>query len=119
MKTVFAASGALAAFMLSLSVSAGAQNFYAAVPCGDAVPDKLAALGVKPDSISQSMTEEEWGSHRSAINEDKDVDVFRGYTVWMDMKSCKGRVVMRLSPTCVVRTVYTTGACRIPGVGNW
>ena len=93
---------------LALSAPAGAQYFYPEVPCDRTVPERLSALGVGPADIEKSLTEEIWGFSDLG-------DVFRGWTVWMDLKSCKGQLVVRLSTTCAVTTVYTTGACSLKG----
>lgn len=101
-------AGALAAAAVA-ATPAAAQNFHDELPCDGKVPAKLKQLGVAEADIASSLTEEEW--YRDSVR-----DVFQGWFVWMKMKTCDGRLVMRLSPGCTVQTVYTDGACRIDGV---
>lgn len=84
-------------------------NFTDEVPCGQTVPDRLASVGVDRGNVADYLTEENW-------TRGKDGGTFRGWMVWMNMKSCDGRVVVSLGPTCVVDTVYTTQQCRVDGV---
>lgn len=84
-------------------------NFTNEVPCGPTVPERLARIGVDRANIAEYLTEENW-SHGN------NTDTFLGWTVWMRMKTCDGQVVMSLSPSCVIDTVYTTRQCRIDGV---
>ena len=39
-----------------------------------------------------------------------------GYNAWVDLKSCRGSMVVRLYRNCRVITVYTRHECRVPGV---
>ena len=73
---------------------------------------RLAALGVPPADVAKSLTEEIWNFSDFG-------DVFRGWTVWMDLKSCTGELVVRLSATCSVTTAYTKGGCRVKGVDHF
>lgn len=109
MRIPVAAAGFCLAGCLAAAVPAQAQYFYPELPCDTVVPERLAALGIARTDIEKSLTEEIWGfSDRG--------DVFRGWTVWMDLKSCKGELVVRLSTTCSVTTVYTRGECSLKGV---
>lgn len=38
------------------------------------------------------------------------------YTGWVSLNDCKGNLVIVLSPTSSVRSLYTTGDCSVPGV---
>lgn len=38
------------------------------------------------------------------------------YTGWIAFVDCRGNLVIDLSQTAAVRTIYTTGDCKVPGV---
>lgn len=38
---------------------------------------------------------------------------------WVRFKNCKGNLVVKLSQTCQVDSLYTTGDCEIDGVSNY
>ena len=94
---------------LALPQNATAQNFSTKLPCGATVPDELSKLGIGQKDIRTSLTEADW-------EPGDDSDAFLGWFVWMELKSCTGRFVIRLSSLCVVQSLYTTGQCRIDGV---
>lgn len=41
----------------------------------------------------------------------------QSYTGWVAFTDCRGNLVVDLTQTNAVRALYTTGACRVPGVG--
>lgn len=41
----------------------------------------------------------------------------QSYTGWIAFTDCRGNLVVDLTQTNAVRTLYTTGECRVPGVG--
>lgn len=40
----------------------------------------------------------------------------QSYTGWIAFTDCRGNLVIDLGQTSAVRTIYTTGACKVPGV---
>lgn len=40
----------------------------------------------------------------------------QSYTGWISFTDCRGNLVIDLSQTNAVRTIYTTGDCKVPGV---
>lgn len=40
----------------------------------------------------------------------------QSYTGWISFTDCRGNLVIDLTQTNAVRTIYTTGACKVPGV---
>ena len=41
------------------------------------------------------------------------------YNAWVDLKSCRGKMVVRLYRNCRVIAVYTRDECRVPGVRHF
>ncbi|MBT3977517.1 MAG: hypothetical protein HOE98_13845, partial [Rhodospirillaceae bacterium] len=46
-------------------------------------------------------------------------DFLVGYEAWVDLKQCRGRVVMKLSLQCGIDEAYTKGACKLEGLKNF
>ena len=84
-------------------------NFDDNILCLDAVNRKLADFGVRRDDVQSLLAERHFSTSDYG-------DVYLGWTVWADLKSCDGSLAIRLSEQCDFRTAYTTGACRIRGV---
>lgn len=40
----------------------------------------------------------------------------QSYTGWISFTDCRGNLVIDLTQTAAVRTIYTTGECKVPGV---
>ena len=40
----------------------------------------------------------------------------QSYTGWVAFTDCRGNLVIDLTQTNAVRSIYTTGACTVPGV---
>ena len=38
---------------------------------------------------------------------------------WVGFENCKGNLIVQLSRNCHVTAIYTSGACRIPGVPHF
>lgn len=112
--TKFASLAGVTAIAAALWIAspAAAENFSYELPCGKTVPNKLASLGIAKAQIGETLTEEEW-THNSFA------DVFQGWTVWMQPKTCTGRLVVKLTSLCTVEAVYTTGDCTFKGVPNY
>ncbi|MEH6547267.1 MAG: hypothetical protein V7701_12590 [Sneathiella sp.] len=48
-----------------------------------------------------------------------DSDASESLDGWVSFKSCKGNLVVKLSQTCQVDSLYTTGECKIEGVSDY
>lgn len=84
-------------------------NFDENIVCIATVEKKLADFGVPRSDVRELLAER----HFSASDFG---DVYLGWTVWADLKSCDGSLAIRVSEECHFMTAYTTRTCRIPGV---
>lgn len=72
-----------------------------------AVQAQLARLKVDPARIKSI--------YLAPVGYSQDAPV-QSYTGWISFTDCRGNLVIDLSQTNAVRTIYTTGACKVPGV---
>jgi hypothetical protein len=42
-----------------------------------------------------------------------------GIDAWVRLKSCKGWLVINMSPSCFIRQSYTRGDCHVEGLSNY
>ena len=52
------------------------------------------------------------------INENSS-DEIEGMDAWVRLKSCKGWLIITMSPACYVRQSYTRDDCRVEGLPNY
>ena len=105
MRTIIAALiGALA---LTMALPAAASRLDEAEKAVEAVLDRLGvdrtrikAIFLSPDAHSQDAP-------------------VPSYTGWVSFTDCRGNLVIDLTSTAVPRTIFTTGACRVPGVDGY
>ncbi len=93
---------------LSLTIGSGGS---AERQCGQQVEQELARLGLGPDQVrSISFLEVTKGgrSGRAAI----------GYEAFVNLKSCRGALVIDMTTSCRVRQRYTRHECHLPGLPN-
>lgn len=75
---------------------------HASHVCQDAIADYLESLKIDVDDVtSVNVYVDKPGSGGQPV----------GYTAWVSMKTCRGKVVINLSPACRVQNAYTRGDC--------
>jgi hypothetical protein len=84
-------------------------NFDSHIVCMPTVAKKLSDFGVARENVREMLAERHFSAAEFG-------DVYLGWTVWVDLKSCDGSLAIRVSEECGFVTAYTTGKCRIPGV---
>ena len=104
---------------LLMGLAAGLAASFAALPaaeaakrrdCGRAVEEHLADLGVQKSDVERTLIQ---ARVRNRASGSKTV----GYDAWIDLKSCaKGQLVVSMNRLCSVKTAYTTGDCKVPGL---
>jgi hypothetical protein len=94
---------ALGIFLLPVppTEAAGPQKF-----CEPQVSERLDFLRVDPSDIHEIIYEA--NSHPG-----RDDDRIVRILAWVNLHSCEGYVIVKLSPLCTVRQVYTRGDCKI------
>ncbi len=105
----------LTAVMIVVSlVLAGAPAFSARHDqCDAIVADRLAELDIGLEDVrTVTYVQDSASVGRSGI-------ISRGVKAWVELKSCKGSVVMDINDRCRIKQTYTRGGCRIPGVKNY
>jgi hypothetical protein len=81
--------------------------------CEATVSDRLDRLNVNPSDIRGISYDLQRNRGR---NSDRVVSIL----AWVSLHSCKGSLVVDLSPQCRVRQVYGRGACDLGGaVKTW
>ncbi len=101
-------------FYLIIAVTLlGLSSFAVAAPhhCAKLVAEKLAQLDVAPPQIKRMVFVD--------IVEDGRSPRLVGYEAWVDLKQCRGSVVLKMSRQCEVRETYSRGACDISGLKNY
>ena len=100
-----------AACLVSLSVQAPAM---AADACKGTFEQELSKLGVSQSDIKDmriaSITSAAAGAGSPYVV---------GHEAWINLKSCKGNLVLRTSPGCNYLGAYTTRQCQLPGVPQY
>jgi hypothetical protein len=81
--------------------AAGPQKF-----CEPQVSERLDFLAVDPSDIHEITYE---ANQHPGRDDDKIVRIL----AWVNLHSCEGYVIVKLSPLCTVREVYTRGDCKI------
>ena len=76
--------------------------------CEQVAAERIGALGLA-NSVQRGVSSE----IRSGVN------VPSGYRARFYDPSCNGYVVVSLNGLCGLEQVYTTGACRMPGLAHW
>lgn len=99
---------ALALVLLAVLPAEAAETY-----CEATVSERLDRLNVDPSDIRGIFYEAQRHSRR---NSDRVVRIL----AWVSLQSCKGYLVVDLSPHCRVRQVYGRGACTLGGaVETW
>ncbi len=83
---------------------AGAARKY----CAAQVSERLDRLDVAPSDIHDIFYEAQRHAGR-------DNDRVTRVLAWVTLNSCKGYVIVELSPHCTVRQVYGRGECTLGG----
>lgn len=108
MKSALKVGVALALVLLSAMSAEAAQTY-----CEATVSERLDRLNVAPADIRGIYFE---AQRHVGRNNDR---VFR-ILAWVNLRSCKGYLVVDMSPTCRVRQVYGRGGCNLGGaVETW
>lgn len=101
--------GLALAFVLSAIHPADAARTY----CEATVHQSLDSLGVSPSDIREISYDVQRSNGR---NSDRVISIL----AWVSLQSCRGNVVVDLTPRCRVRQVYSRGACDLGGaVKTW
>ncbi len=99
---------ALALGLFAVLPAEAAQSY-----CKAAVSERLDRLDVDPSDIRSISYDLQRRSNR---NNDRVVRIL----AWVSLQSCKGSLVVDLSPRCRVRQVYGRGGCDLGGaVETW
>ena len=79
--------------------------------CAGAVAARMAQFKVSPDQIVRTVFVD--------VRDAGCCDFLGGYEAWVDLKQCRGSVVMKLSLQCGIDEAYTKGACKLEGLKNF
>ena len=108
MKSALTVGVALALVLLS-AISAEAAQSY----CEATVSERLDRLNVDPSDIRSIVYK---AQRQLGRNNERVIRIL----AWVSLQSCKGYLVVDMSPTCRVRQVYGRGACDLGGaVETW
>ena len=99
----------LALVLLSGTPVEAARKF-----CEAMVAERLDHLNVEPSDIRGISY-----THKRGGNRDGDGRV-KGILAWVSLKSCRGSLVIDMSPRCQVRQIYGRSECDLGGaVETW
>ncbi len=96
-----------AATLLGCSGIAMAQPHH----CAKSVAAKMAQLDVAGPQIKRIVYDEIVANTRNAQ--------LVSYEAWVDLKRCRGSVVVKLSLQCEVEEIYSRGDCKVAGLKNY
>ncbi len=99
------------AFVLAAGLPATAPALADTKPCQTVAAKRLESLGiaateVKDISMIQIVNNPEFGS-------------IRELQAWATLLSCRGSVVIKLTPHCRVKEAYTRGGCRVENIPHF
>ena len=97
-------SSVAAALMLGAATTAKAT--HPSYACDAVVEAKLAEHGVDKADIRDVTVEHNRSGGRANST--------LGYSVWVQLKSCKGAIVIDVSTECWHQQTYAHGACKLP-----
>lgn len=105
-----------AAAVGSLWLCAAALPVRAQIPplsaaCQAALDARLGQAGIAPGEIREQAI-----GRRTSVGEAAHLI---GYSVWLKLARCEGRVVVDLTTECWVQQAYTRGGCRVDGMKQW
>jgi hypothetical protein len=72
--------------------------------CGPTVTERLNRLNVDPSDVRKIDWVEE-------IRQKDDDEYVERIDAWVSLRSCKGHLVMEITPHCYVRQIYGSGEC--------
>jgi len=100
-------------FVLFAATLLGCSGFAMAQPhhCAKPVAAKMAQFDVAGPQIKRIVFDDIVENTRNAQ--------IVGYEAWVDLKRCRGSVVIRLSLQCEVEEVYSRGNCNVAGLKNY
>lgn len=78
--------------------------------CEPAVESELNRLNVDPGRVGDISLQ-----IRSYNNREDNTRV-SGVLGWVELRDCRGRLVVDMTPRCRVKQSYTTGACTVSGL---
>ena len=107
--SVAALAIALGALSTTAAEGAGA---YGAGRCEQAAVAHLRELGVDMNDVRDIFTTRRIRSGRGGD------DRLQGIYAWVSFDSCKGSLVIHMTPRCRVTVAFTRGECRLPGVSD-
>ena len=108
MKSALKVGAALALGLLSALPAEAARTY-----CEAAVSERLDRLNVDSSDVRGIFYETQ--RQRTRVS-----DRVIGILAWVSLHSCKGSLIVDLSPQCRVRQVYGRGACDLGGaVETW
>ena len=99
---------ALATLALMLATLMPPAVSAASGPCQAAVSEHLERLGIKLADVRKVSLQARRQSTRNG-------GTVIGFDAWVDLKTCEGSLVLRMTRSCRVQQAYGRGACEIPG----
>lgn len=79
--------------------------------CAKAAAVKMAQFDVAASQIKRIV-------FADIVEDDRSARLL-GYDAWVDLKSCRGSVVIKMSVQCEIEETYSRGACTFTGLKNY
>lgn len=101
----------IVALVLAVGLLTAAPAIADSGPCKTVAAKHLESLGIDAEDIEdiamiRILTNPEFGS-------------IRELQAWINLKSCRGNLVIKLTPFCRVKEVYTRGGCRFDKIRHF
>ncbi len=99
------------AFVLAAGLTATTPALADTGPCQTEAAKRLESLGIAPTEVKNiSMIE---------IVDNPEFEQTIELQAWATLLSCRGSVVIKLTPRCRVKEAYTRGGCRVENVPHF
>jgi len=79
--------------------------------CEAAVSERLARMNIDSGDVRSTGLAARIGTRRGGS--------VTGYDAWVNLKSCRGSIVLHLNRRCRVKDVYSKGECKFPDLPHY
>jgi hypothetical protein len=97
--------------LISVLVSGCSAGYSDPDRCAGVAVATVARAGIARADITRLVT---------TTNVAGEANLISDIQTWMSVRQCpRGSIIVQMTTSCVVQTVYTQGGCRIPGVRSY
>ena len=102
-----------AGFLLGACLLSGGLQAADTERCARKATMHLTSLPIAADDVKSVRLIESIGVSDRSSSRDTGIDA------WVQLKSCRGFVIINMSNACFIRQSYTRGECRVEGLPSY